>query len=82
VEDLDGEVLLLLTEDVACLLLDDLTGPVMRVDDGVPDLEVDALGLGKQVLQDGLVDVVGSGNGGPPRSRRAISGRPLFHVCR
>jgi hypothetical protein len=54
----------------------------MRVDDGVPDLEVDALGLGKQVLQDGLVDVVGSGNGGPPRSRRAISGRPLFHVCR
>ena len=52
VEDLDREVLLLLTEDVLVLLLDDLPGAVMRVDDGVADLEVDALGLGKQVLQD------------------------------
>jgi hypothetical protein len=50
VEDLDREVVALLTEDLLGLLLDDPSSPVMRVDDGVADLEVDALGLGKKVL--------------------------------
>jgi hypothetical protein len=50
VEDLDREVVALLAEDLLGLLLDDPAGPVVRVDDGVADLEVDALRLGKQVL--------------------------------
>jgi hypothetical protein len=49
VEDLDGEVLAHLAEDLLVLLLDDLAGAVMRVDDVVTDLEVDALGLSGDV---------------------------------
>jgi hypothetical protein len=45
VEDLDGEVLLLLTEDLLGFLLEDLAGPVVRVDDVVADLELDQLRL-------------------------------------
>jgi hypothetical protein len=45
VEDLDGEVLLLLTEDLLALLLEDLAGPVMRIDDVVADFELDELRL-------------------------------------
>jgi len=45
VEDLDGEVLPRLTEDLLVLLLDDLAGPVMRVDDVVAELELDVLDL-------------------------------------
>jgi hypothetical protein len=45
VEDLDREVLALLAEDVLLFLLDDLTGPVMRVHDVVAHGEVDALDL-------------------------------------
>jgi hypothetical protein len=45
VEDLDGEVLLLLTEDLLALLLEDLAGPVVRIDDVVADFELDELRL-------------------------------------
>jgi hypothetical protein len=45
VEDLDGEVLALLTEHRALLLLEHLSGPVMRVHDVVPELELDVLDL-------------------------------------
>jgi hypothetical protein len=50
VQDLDREVLAGLAEDLLVLLLDDPAGSVVRVDDGVTDLEVDALGLRKKVL--------------------------------
>jgi len=63
VEDLDGEVLLDLTEDVLVLLLDDLPGTMMRVDDRVADLEVDALRLGNEVVQVDVFGVDGLGNG-------------------
>jgi hypothetical protein len=43
VEDLDGEVLALLTEDLLVLLLDDLSRAVVRVDDVVAKLELDVL---------------------------------------
>jgi hypothetical protein len=45
VEDLDGEVLVLLTEDLLGLLLEDLAGPVMGVDDVVADYELDQFRL-------------------------------------
>jgi hypothetical protein len=43
VEDLDGEVLPLLTEDLLALLLEYLTCAVVRVDDVVAHLERDVL---------------------------------------
>jgi len=43
VEDLDREVLALLTEDLLVLLLDDLAGAMVRVDDVVTQLELDVL---------------------------------------
>jgi hypothetical protein len=45
VQDLDGEVLPLLAEDLLLLLLEDLAGSVMRVNDVVADLELDRLYL-------------------------------------
>jgi hypothetical protein len=57
VQDLDREVVAGLAEDLLGLLLDDPAGAVMRVDDGVADLEVDALGLGEEVLLQDLVGV-------------------------
>ncbi|MGI8573223.1 MAG: hypothetical protein ACR2L9_11450 [Solirubrobacteraceae bacterium] len=48
-EDLDGEVLPALAEEVLLLLLEDLTGPVMRIYDVVSDLELDVLELRDQV---------------------------------
>jgi hypothetical protein len=50
VQDLDREVLALLAEDLLGLLLDDPARSVMRIDDRVADLEVDALGLGEKIL--------------------------------
>jgi hypothetical protein len=44
-KDLDREVLPDLAEDLLLLLLDDLSGPVVGIDDVVTDLEVDALSL-------------------------------------
>jgi hypothetical protein len=41
VQDLDGEVLALLTEHLADFLLEDLAGPVVRIDDVVAALELD-----------------------------------------
>jgi hypothetical protein len=63
VQDLDGEVLPLLAEDLLGLLLDDPACPVVGVDDGVTDLEVDALGLGEKVLVENLDVSCCVGNG-------------------
>jgi hypothetical protein len=49
VEDLDGEVLALLTEDLLVLLLDDLTRAVVGIDDVVAELELDVLHLADNV---------------------------------
>jgi hypothetical protein len=60
VEDLDGEVLLPLTEDLLALLLEDLAGPVMRVNDVVADFELDQLRLdGDLEVLDLLFDYFG-----------------------
>jgi hypothetical protein len=56
VEDLDREVLPHLAEDLLLLLLDDLAGTVMRVDDVVADLERDALRLAGDVQ---VLDLLG-----------------------
>jgi hypothetical protein len=50
VKDLDRQVLALLPEDLLLLLFEDLACPMVRVDDVVADLEVDALGLDDKVL--------------------------------
>jgi hypothetical protein len=62
VEDLDRQVLPALAEDLLLLLLQDLTRAVMRVDDVVPDLELDVLELGYQVeVLEILFDCFGQG---------------------
>jgi len=76
VEDLDGEVLPLLTEDLLDLLLEDLAGSVVRIDDVVADLEQDVLDLGAfEVLDLLCFDYFGNGvlllqavGAGAPRS--------------
>jgi hypothetical protein len=55
VEDLDREVLAALAEDLARFLLEDLAGPVVRIDDVVADVELDLRGFVDEVL-DLLVD--------------------------
>jgi hypothetical protein len=45
VEDLDGEVLAPFTEDLHLLLLHDLAGAVVGVDDVVAELKLDVLDL-------------------------------------
>jgi len=63
VEDLNREVLPLLAEDLLLLLLQDLAGPVMRVDDVIADLVLDLLRLPRDLeVLDGLLPVC-SGNG-------------------
>jgi hypothetical protein len=58
VEDLDREVLPLLTEDLLLLLLQDLAGPVMRIDDVIADLVLDLLRLPRDFeVLDGLLPV-------------------------
>jgi hypothetical protein len=65
VEDLDGQILAALAEDLLVLLLDDLSGAVMRIDDVVADREVDALRLSLELeILDLLYGCIG--NGGPP----------------
>src|SRR4051812_27756487 len=66
VQDLDGEVLALLTEHLLQFLLEDLPRPVMGIDDVVADLEldVDDLDLDLEVLQGLLFGA--TGNDGPP----------------
>jgi hypothetical protein len=62
VEDLDREVLAHLTQDRLVLLLEDLAGPVVRVDDVVADLEQDVLDLGYlEVLDVLFFDYFGNG---------------------
>jgi hypothetical protein len=56
VEDLDGEVLPALAEDVLLLLLDYLPGSMMRIDDVVADREIDALRLALELEVLDLVD--------------------------
>jgi hypothetical protein len=60
VEDLDGEVLTLLAEDLLGLLLEDLPGPVMRVHHVVADLELDVLDLGDLEVLDRFFDYFGN----------------------
>jgi hypothetical protein len=67
VEDLDGEVLTLLTEHLLQFLLEDLARAVMGVDDVVADLELDVLDGDLDVeivFQDLLFGA--TGNDGPP----------------
>jgi hypothetical protein len=54
VEDLDGEVLACLAQDLLLLLLQDLAGAMVRIDDLVPDLVDDMDYLGELDLQIGL----------------------------
>jgi hypothetical protein len=56
VEDLDREVFTLLAENLLLLLLQDLAGPVVRVDDVIADLILDQLGLPRDLeVLDGLL---------------------------
>jgi hypothetical protein len=61
VEDLDREVLTLFTEDRLQVLPNDFTRTVVRVDDAVPDFEIDVDELDLDFLQ---VDFFA--NGGSP----------------
>jgi hypothetical protein len=64
VQDLDGEVLPLLTEHLLQFLLEDLACPVMGVDDVVADLEFDVDDLGNvEVFEDLLFCFCTAGNG-------------------
>jgi hypothetical protein len=60
VEDLDGEVLALLTEDLLGLLLEDLAGPVVGIDDVVADLEIDVLDLDDLEVLNRVFDYLGN----------------------
>jgi len=64
VEDLDGEVLALLAEDLLVLLLDDLSRAVVRVDDVVAQLELDVLddALDVEVFEELLFGGIGDGS--------------------
>jgi hypothetical protein len=79
VEDLDREVLALLAEDLLLLLLEDLAGPVMRIDDVVPDLVLDLGDLYLEVcdllLRNGLANDV-------PPGCRWRGAAPVAYVCR
>jgi len=64
VKDLDGEVLALLAEDLLVLLLDDLAGAVMGIDDVVTKVELDVLDLSDdlEILQQLLFGDIGDGS--------------------
>jgi hypothetical protein len=62
-KDLDRQVLAGLPEDLLLLLLDDLPGPVMGIDDVVTDGEIDALGLASDVEGFDRLVLGGSGLG-------------------
>jgi hypothetical protein len=81
VEDLDGEVLALLPEDLLVLLLQDLAGPVVRIDDAVADLELDALDLALdlEILEKLLFGDVGDG---VPPSGPGLVKLGFRQVCR
>jgi hypothetical protein len=88
VEDLDREVLAYLAQDLLVLLLDDLPRSMVRVDDVVADLEVDALGLAREVE---VLDLVGRclGDGvllyptpARPSGCRTMGARAVCQVCR
>jgi hypothetical protein len=75
VEDLDREVLAHLAEDLLVFLLDDLARPMVRIDDVVADLEIDALCLAREVevldllgrcIGDGVLLYLGRPCAGPP----------------
>jgi hypothetical protein len=83
VKDLDGEVLALLAEDLLVLLLDDLPGAVMGVDDVVAEIELDVLDLADdfKVLEKLLFVDIGDGSvllGGAT----ALAWTPVSYVCR
>jgi hypothetical protein len=60
-KDLDREVLAYLSKDLLLLLLDDLAGPMMGIDDVVTDLEVDALRLASDLEVLDLLGCLGDG---------------------
>jgi hypothetical protein len=66
VQDLDGEVLPLLTEHLLQFLLEDLPSPVVGIYDVVADLEldVDDLNFDVELFDDLLFGA--TGNDGPP----------------
>jgi hypothetical protein len=78
-KDLDGQVLTLLAEDVLLFLLDDLPGPVMRVDDVVANGEIDALDLAADVE---VFEVLGIGADGALLGRVGPVGPPTGFVAR
>src|SRR5918997_1208760 len=62
VQDLDGEVLPLLTKHLLALLLQDLAGAMMWVDDVVAELELDVLDLALlEGLEKLLFDLISDG---------------------
>jgi hypothetical protein len=63
VEDLDRQVLTLLAEDLLLLLLQDLAGAVVRIDDLVADLVVDVRRLALELLD--VVLPICLADGGP-----------------
>jgi hypothetical protein len=83
-KDLDREVLPHLAEDLLLLLLDDLPGPMMGIDDVVTDAEVDALRLAGDVQ---VLDLLGRCLGGDDvllnsGCVRVPDHRAAIHVCR
>jgi len=83
-KDLDGQVFPGLPQDLLLLLLDDLSGPVMGIDDVVTDGKVDALRFAGDVeVLDRLV-LGGSGLGGDGVLLHQSVRMPddMCHVCR
>jgi len=64
VKDLDREVLARLAEDLLVLLLDDLAGAVMGIDDVVTELELDVLDFPDdlEVFEELLFGDIGDGS--------------------
>jgi hypothetical protein len=79
VKNLDRQVLALLAEDVLLFLLDDLTRAVVRIDDVVADLEIDALDLPADVE---VFEVLGIGADGALLGRVGPVGPPTGFVAR
>jgi hypothetical protein len=78
VKDLDRQVLALLTQYFLLLLLEDLAGAVMRVDDAIADLVVEEGRLTAELeVRNGLVNSC-FGNGGPPSSTSAVAPCVMF----
>jgi hypothetical protein len=80
VQDLDGEVLALLAEHLLHLLLEDLSSPMMGVDDLVTDLVARRLEIDLEVLDEVLLNQYVA-NDSLLRPRR-MAAPLLIQVCR